>query len=77
MFLSLISISTCMQDNNNNFMLLKVLKTRAGNDIFVERGMQTFNNEVKNKEIQTLPILKSVSRNFSLAIMLMFTFILF
>lgn len=71
MFLSLISISTCMQDNNNNFMLLKVLKTRAGNDIFVERGMQTFNNEVKNKEIQTLPILKSVSRNFSLAIMLM------
>lgn len=71
MFLSLISISTCMQDNNNNFMLLKVLKTRAGNDIFVERGMQTFNNDVKNKEIQTLPILKSVSRNFSLAIMLM------
>ncbi|XP_048581208.1 dynein axonemal intermediate chain 4-like isoform X2 [Nematostella vectensis] len=31
----------------------ELLKTRAGNDMYVERGMQTFNDAPKSKEVQT------------------------
>ena len=40
---------------------MKLLKTRAGNDSFVERSMQTFNDEPKNKEIQTTAVNQNVS----------------
>ena len=39
---------------------MKALKTRPGNDGFVERGMQTFNNEPKHKELQTAPVVQNV-----------------
>ncbi|CAB3991989.1 Hypothetical predicted protein, partial [Paramuricea clavata] len=39
-----------------NLRYAEALKTRPGNDSFVERGMQTFNNEPKNKELQTVPV---------------------
>ncbi|XP_065069887.1 dynein axonemal intermediate chain 4-like isoform X2 [Rhopilema esculentum] len=32
----------------------ELLKNRAGNDMYVERGMQTYNNAPKQKEVQTV-----------------------
>ena len=32
---------------------LQMLKNRAGNDMYVHRGMQTYNNAPKHKELQT------------------------
>ena len=40
---------------------LQLLKNRAGNDMYVERGMQTYNNAPKQKEVQTLYVGKQVS----------------
>ncbi|KAM7433227.1 WD repeat-containing protein 78 [Porites harrisoni] len=34
----------------------ELLKNRVGNDSYVERGMQTFNNGQKNKEIQSIKV---------------------
>ncbi|XP_065904166.1 dynein axonemal intermediate chain 4-like [Dysidea avara] len=34
----------------------ELIKTRAGNDRFVPREMQTINNPPKNKDIQTIPV---------------------
>ncbi|KAK3755597.1 hypothetical protein QZH41_017593, partial [Actinostola sp. cb2023] len=34
----------------------ELLKNRAGNDMFVERGMQTFNDAPKSKEVQTTKV---------------------
>ena len=45
-------------------MFCQALRTRPGNDGFVERGMQTFNNEPKNKEIQTVPVTQNVINRF-------------
>ncbi|XP_028413051.1 WD repeat-containing protein 78-like isoform X2 [Dendronephthya gigantea] len=47
-------IAQSVKDANSRYS--EALKTRPGNDSFVERGMQTFNNEPKNKELQTVPI---------------------
>lgn len=38
----------------------QLLKNRAGNDMFVERGMQTYNNAPKQKEAQTSYVGKEV-----------------
>lgn len=38
----------------------QLLKNRVGNDMYVERGMQTYNNAPKQKEVQTSFIGKEV-----------------
>ena len=40
--------------------LIQLLKNKAGNDMYVERGMQTYNNAPKQKEVQTSFIGKEV-----------------
>lgn len=40
---------------------LKLLKNRVGNDSYVERGMQTFNNGQKSKEVQSSKVELHVS----------------
>lgn len=42
---------------------MQLLKNRVGNDSYVERGMQTFNNGQKSKEIQSSKVELHV-RNF-------------
>ena len=39
---------------------VQLLKNRVGNDMYVERGMQTYNNAPKQKEVQTSYIGKEV-----------------
>ncbi len=42
--------------------LNKILKNRVGNENFVSRGMQTFNNALKNKDVQvSAPVMKDAS----------------
>ena len=43
------------------FLFLQLLKNRVGNDSYVERGMQTFNNGKKSKEIQSTKVELHVS----------------
>lgn len=43
------------------FLFLQLLKNRLGNDSYVERGMQTFNNGKKSKEIQSTKVELHVS----------------
>lgn len=52
-----ISVSTEADDHNTieqkNQAYEELLKSRAGNDKFTERGMQTFNDAFKSKDVQT------------------------
>ena len=41
------------------------MKIRPGNDSFVERGMQTFNDDPKNKEMQTVAVTQNVSTSLA------------
>lgn len=51
--------SECAQDvKKQNERYEELLKNRAGNDTFVQRGMQTYNNAPKHKELQTIPVQK-------------------
>ena len=43
------------------YILFQILKERAGNDRYTERGMQTINFSAKAKQIQTEPIKKTVN----------------
>ena len=42
------------------FYFIQLLKNKAGNDMYVERGMQTYNNAPKQKDVQTSFIGKEV-----------------
>eukprot|EP00794_Sanderia_malayensis_P008014 gene8013-8873_t len=41
---------------NQNERYEELMKNRAGNDMYIERGMQTYNNAPKHKELQTIPV---------------------
>ena len=42
-----------------NLAYEELCKSREGNDKFTERGMQTFNNALKNKDIQADKVRRS------------------
>jgi hypothetical protein len=63
---NLIDITSCMDAHTHTHSPLppsfsQILKERAGNDRYTERGMQTINYSAKAKQIQTEPIKKIVN----------------
>lgn len=42
--------------NNTEFEIVQLTKSRAGNDRYAERSMNTFNDALKNKTTQTTKI---------------------
>ena len=41
---------------------MQLIKLKQGNDSYVDRGMQTFNDDPKNKEVQAMKVEQNVSR---------------